>query len=53
MDPGCLKESVALLKVLFPVFSPQKSFRNWYGRFFGYSNIRDAIAYSMNIVAVR
>lgn len=30
-----------------------KSFRNWYGRFYGYSSIREAIVYSMNIVAVR
>lgn len=36
-----------------PYTAGKKSFRNWYGRFFGYSNIRDAIAYSMNIVAVR
>ena len=31
----------------------KKEFRNWYGRYYGYSNIREAIAYSMNIVAVR
>lgn len=32
----------------------QKTFRNWYGqKFQGYSNIRDGIIYSMNIVAVR
>ncbi len=31
----------------------KKAFRNWYGRFYGYCNIREAIAYSMNIVAVR
>lgn len=31
----------------------KKSFRNWYGRFLGYSNIREGIVYSMNIVAVR
>lgn len=31
----------------------KKRFRNWYGRYYGYSNIREAIAYSMNIVAVR
>ncbi len=30
-----------------------KQFRNWYGRYYGYCNIREAIAYSMNIVAVR
>lgn len=32
-----------------------KTFRNWYGKkgYFGYSNIRDGIVYSMNIVAVR
>ena len=30
-----------------------KSFRNWYGRFYGYCSIREAIVYSMNIVAVR
>lgn len=31
----------------------KKSFRNWYSRFLGYSNIREGIVYSMNIVAVR
>jgi penicillin-binding protein 1A len=31
----------------------KKQFRNWYGRYYGYCNIREAIAYSMNIVAVR
>lgn len=32
-----------------------KTFRNWYGNkgYFGYSNIRDGIVYSMNIVTVR
>lgn len=30
-----------------------KSFRNWYGNFLGYSNIREGIVYSMNILAVR
>ncbi len=30
-----------------------KSFRNWYGRFYGYCSVREAIMYSMNIVAVR
>ena len=32
-----------------------KTFRNWYGGkgYFGYSNIRDGIVYSMNIVTVR
>lgn len=32
-----------------------KTFRNWYGSkgYFGYSNIRDGIVYSMNIVTVR
>lgn len=32
-----------------------KTFRNWYSSkgYFGYSNIRDGIVYSMNIVAVR
>lgn len=36
-----------------PYRAGKKDFRNWYGRFYGYSNIREAIAYSMNIVAVR
>ena len=31
----------------------KKSFRNWYSKFLGYSNIREGIVYSMNIVAVR
>lgn len=31
----------------------KKAFRNWYGRFLGYSNIREGIIYSMNILAVR
>lgn len=33
----------------------KKTFSNWYGKqgFLGYSNIRDGIIYSMNIVAVR
>ncbi len=36
-----------------PYSAGKKEFRNWYGRYYGYSNIREAIAYSMNIVAVR
>ncbi len=36
-----------------PYRAGKKDFRNWYGRFYGYSSIREAIAYSMNIVAVR
>lgn len=32
----------------------EKTFRNWYGeKFQGYSNIREGIIYSMNIIAVR
>ena len=36
-----------------PYASGTKSFRNWYGRFYGYCNIREAVMYSMNILAVR
>lgn len=36
-----------------PYRAGKKTFRNWYGRFYGYCNIREAITYSMNIVAVR
>ena len=31
----------------------EKAFSNWYSGYTGYSNIRDGIVYSMNIVAVR
>ncbi|MCI8517981.1 MAG: penicillin-binding protein [Hungatella sp.] len=31
----------------------KKEFRNWYGRYYGYSTVREAITYSMNIPAVR
>lgn len=36
-----------------PYVTGKKQFRNWYGRYYGYCNIREAIAYSMNIVSVR
>lgn len=36
-----------------PLTVGTKTFKNWYNGYYGYSNIRDGIVYSMNIVAVR
>lgn len=53
--PALDGKNAALATVYYdePYEAGKKAFRNWYGRFYGYSNIREAIAYSMNIVAVR